>query len=77
VSNSGRLKTILREVATLRGWDWHAELVVDPDYVLRRTDQIAATADSQILDQVQRWFNFAKYAIDSRVRDAWIVNLSQ
>ena len=77
VSNSGRLKTILRVVATQRGWNWHAELVVDPDYVLRRIDQIATTADSQILDQVQRWFNFAKYAIDLRVSDAWIVNLSR
>ena len=77
VSNSGRLKTILREVATERGWNWQAELVADPDYVLRRTDQIAATADSQILDQVQRWFNFAKHAVESRVRDARIVNLSR
>ena len=76
VSNSGRLKTILREVATQRGWNWHAELVADPDYVLRRTDRIAATSDSQILDQAQRWFNFARHAIELRIGDAWIVNLS-
>ncbi len=77
VSNSGRLKTILREVATERGWNWQTELVADPDYVLRRTDQIVATADSQILDQVQRSFNFAKHAVDLLVPDTWIVNLSR
>ncbi len=76
VSNSGRLKTMLREVGHAHSWRWYAELVPDPDSVLIRTDQIVASADSQILDKAQRWFNLARVAIDSRVRDAWILDLS-
>jgi hypothetical protein len=76
VSNSGRLKTMLRKVSAERSWRWYAELVPDPDSVLISTDQIVASADSQILDNAQRWFNLARVAIDSRVRDAWILDLS-
>jgi hypothetical protein len=77
VSNSGRLKTMLRQIGDERGWKWYADLVPDPDPVLVRTDQIVASADSQILDKAQRWFNLARVAIDSRVHDAWIVDLSR
>ena len=52
VSNSGRLKTMLQEIATKQSWDWQVELVPDPDRVLRHADQIVATADSQVLDRV-------------------------
>ena len=76
VSNSGRLKTMLQEIGDERGWRWYAELVPDPDSVLIRTDQIVASADSQILDKAQRWFNLVIVAIDSRVRDAWVFDLS-
>ena len=76
VSNSGRLKTMLREIGEQRSWRWHAELVPDPDSVLICTDRIVASADSRILDAAQCWFNLARVAIDLRVRDAWILNPS-
>lgn len=76
VSNSGRLKTMLREAGEARGWPWDVELVPDPDAILKRIDKIVSSSDSQILDQAQRWFNLAKVAIDSRVGDAWIQDLS-
>lgn len=77
VSNSGRLKTMLQEIATKQSWDWQVELVPDPDRVLLHADQIVATADSQVLDRVVRWFNLARFTINLRVRDAWIVDLSR
>lgn len=76
VSNSGRLKAILREAAEQHGWNWQIELVADPDPILAECGQIVATADSEILNRADRWFNLAKLAIDSRVDDAWIVDLS-
>jgi len=76
VSNSGRLKTVLQEIAEERDWDWETRLVPDPDPLLIRADQIVATSDSQILDQAGRWFNLARIAIELRVPDAWIVDLS-
>ena len=77
VSNSGRLKTMIRQIGDERGWKWCADLVPDPDPVLVRTDQIVVSADSQILNKAQRWFNVARVAIDSRVHDAWILDLSR
>jgi hypothetical protein len=76
VSNSGRLKTMLRTISEEHGWPWRVELVPDPDAVLVHTDHIVASADSQILDHAPRWFNLARFAIDTRIGDAWILNLS-
>jgi hypothetical protein len=76
VSNSGRLKTLLRKIAGEHGWNWEAELTPAPDRVLCQSDQIIATADSHILDCARRWFNMARLAIESRIARAWIMDLS-
>ena len=74
---SGRLKTMLREISEERGWNWEIDLVPDPDPVLSQTDQIVASADSQILNEAERWFNLVRFAIETRVPDAWVVVLSR
>lgn len=76
VSNSGRLKTMLGEIAAERGWHWQIDLVPDPDKVLIECDQIVASADSQILDQAQRWFNLARTVIESQIPNHWVVELT-
>ena len=40
------------------------------------TDHIVATSDSQILDNAKEWFNLARLAIELRVPDVWVVDLS-
>jgi len=75
VSNSGRLKTILAESAAAAGWTWDIELVPDPDKILKEYQEIAATADSQILDAADRWTTLAAEIVASRVPDAWQVDL--
>jgi hypothetical protein len=76
VSNSGRLKTMLREAADEHGWPWQTDVVPDPDYVLCHTDRTVATSDSVILDHARAWLNLARSAIELRVPNAWIVDLS-
>lgn len=76
VSNSGRLKTTLREIAAGRGWDWEVELVFNPDAELIKTEATIATADSVILDAGGPWFNLVRRAVDERVPEAWILDLS-
>lgn len=76
VSNSGRLKTMLRQVGEEAGWRWQAELVPDPDPVLMRSTHTVASSDSRILDNASRWFNLAKAAIDAQVRGTWLIDLS-
>lgn len=66
VSNSGRLSQILAEVAAEHEWDWRAELVPDPDAILRTLPEIVVSADCAILDECPRWFNLAFHVVTLR-----------
>ncbi|MEN6495857.1 MAG: DUF434 domain-containing protein [Thermoguttaceae bacterium] len=74
VSNSGRLKQIMEEVAAAAGWRWSVELVPDPDPLLSKSPEIVVTADSAILDACHAWFNLARETIDRYVPQAWVVS---
>ncbi|MDY0167062.1 MAG: DUF434 domain-containing protein [Thermoguttaceae bacterium] len=78
VSNSGRLRALMEEVAQQHGWSWQIELVADPDRVLAcaAPDCILATADSALLDCCHRWINLARLAVEQSVPNAWIVDCS-
>ncbi len=76
VSNSGRLKALLREVAAERGWDWTVELVPNPDALLAISDGIVVTADSVILDRCGGWFGLAGEVVARRVPGAWLIDLA-
>jgi hypothetical protein len=75
VSNSGRLKTMLHEIAVRHNWNWNVELVFSPDAALKQTDKVIATADGVILDSCKQWFNLARHATDESVPQAWIIDL--
>lgn len=75
VSNSGRLRGLLLELADQRGWEWTVDLVPDPDPVLARSSVCVATADSQILDAVGGWVPLAAVAVTERVPGAWLLDL--
>lgn len=76
VSNSGRLRDLMLEVAADRGWEWRVELVNSPDKILRGINDIVATADSVILDHCQRWYNLARGVVNGAIRDARTMDLS-
>ena len=76
VSNSGRLKKIIEDLAGQRGWTWQVELVHDPDAELAQSDAIVATADSGILDLCGTWFNLARETVERHVPDAWVVRFA-
>lgn len=59
VSNSGRLRGLIRELAAARGWPWEAELAMNPDRVLAAAPDPVVTADHVILDHCRAWFNLA------------------
>ncbi len=73
VSNSGRLKRIMEDLAARRGWCWRVELVPSPDRLLVAADQLVATADSAILDRCRSWFNLAREVIVRHVPGAFVV----
>src|SRR5215470_10469627 len=75
VSNSGRLAQRIREMAAEQNWPWSVEVVMNPDKVLRSSDQIVVTSDSNILDGVKRWINLGEILIIQRLPEAWVVDL--
>jgi hypothetical protein len=76
VSNSGRLKGVIEEVARGHGWPWRVELVIDPDKPLAAAhEDLIATADSVILDRCGKWLPLARDVV-SRLPDVWRVDLS-
>jgi hypothetical protein len=76
ISNSGRLKRTLEELAGDRGWPWQVELVASPDRDLIATSAIVATADSGVLDRCGRWFNLARAVVERSAPMAWMIDLS-
>lgn len=76
VSNSGRLKSVILELAAEAGWDWDAELVFSPDAILSKTEQIVASSDSIILDRCRGWLNLVRVLVTEQIPNARIVDLS-
>jgi len=76
VSNSGRLKTIIEELAAQKCWQWSVELVHNPDLELAQSEAIIATADSGILDLCGAWYNLARAVVDEHAAGAWIADLA-
>lgn len=78
VSNSGRLRALILEIAAKAGREWRVELVPSADAALKKggDEVIVATADSAILDAVPHWFNLGNAIIDAHIPGAWLVDLS-
>ncbi|MEO1031134.1 MAG: DUF434 domain-containing protein [Bacteroidota bacterium] len=74
VSNSGRLKTILRELAEQHGFDWTIILDHNPDKLLAESEAIVVSSDAWILDRAKRWLNLGAYIIEHDIKATTIVS---
>lgn len=63
VSNSGRLKGIMYEMAETHQFNWDIELDFNPDRVLAGIDAIVITSDGWILDEATAWTNLTEYIL--------------
>ncbi len=63
ISNSGRLKTHLREIAEQENFPWEIHLDNNPDKVLIDSDKIMISSDAWILEDGKKLFNLIKYII--------------
>jgi hypothetical protein len=77
VSNSGRILSVLGEIAIGKHWPWTVELVDNPDARLKVASRVVATADSAVLDRCEYWFNLARCIVEGRCPGARIVELSE
>jgi hypothetical protein len=84
VSNSGRLKKIINDLANEHNWSgfdrlttgWEVRLSFSPDAELIKTDVPVASSDSVILDSCKIWINFATEIIRQKLTYAIIIELS-
>jgi hypothetical protein len=76
VSNSGRLKTLIGELAGKSKWDWEIELLLSPDAELKKTDLVVASSDSVVLDGCKRWANLATEIIKRKFASVRVIDLS-
>jgi hypothetical protein len=76
ISNSGRLKGLILDVAREVGWKMDVKLTFSPDHVLSHTEHVIATSDGIVLDRCQRWVNLARQIIAKKIPQARLLDLS-
>jgi len=76
VSNSGRLKAFLLDLAKMQGWPWSVELEENPDNVLMHSKALVASSDSKILNHCNYWFNLTDYILQQSLPFAFLLNLN-
>ncbi|GAB5398862.1 MAG: DUF434 domain-containing protein [Aureisphaera sp.] len=73
VSNSGRLKTLLGQLAQEKDYDWTIELDYNPDKLLADSDRVVVSSDAWVLDRAGRWCNLAMELIESKISTMQVV----
>ncbi len=76
VSNSGRLKTLIGELARENDWDWEIQLLLSPDSELIKTTAVVVSSDSVVLDGCKRWVNLARAIIEEKLPETHLIDLS-
>ncbi len=76
ISNSGKLKQLTLKIAQKHNWNWDAQLVASPDFILSRTNEIVISSDSQILNKCSNWFNLSAELIPTYIPNAKIIDLN-
>ena len=75
VSNSGRLKSMLLEIAEANEFNWEVELLFNPDKALAESKEIVVSSDGWILDRAERWFNLGKILIEKHLKDVNVFDI--
>lgn len=76
VSNSGRLRTLITDLAEEHDWPWDVQLLLNPDAALKETPDIVATSDSVILDHCCKWVNLTEAIITEKLPETTVIDLS-
>lgn len=74
VSNSGRLKKVIENVAEENSWDWTVQLDPNPDRTLIKRPEIIVSADSFILNECSQWLNVTAIVVSSIDHSAIVVD---
>ncbi len=75
VSNSGRLKALIAQLAGENHWPWEVRLTISPDAELSKTEVIVVSTDSVVLDACQKWTNLAAEIITRGLPQTTVIDL--
>lgn len=67
VSNSGKLKQYIEEIAGQYHWPWEVTLKQSPDFALKEVSNPVVTTDGVILDHCHQWLNLGRWIIDELI----------
>lgn len=57
VSNSGKMKAEILEIANEKGWNWEGVLDFNPDKLIAQSEYIAVSSDAWILENASKCYN--------------------
>ena len=77
ISNSGKLKTMLLEIAAKQNFEWKVTLVNNPDLVLAESEEIIVSSDAWILDECKQWFNLGALLIEQYLETQNVIYAEQ
>ncbi len=75
VSNSGRLKTMLQDLAAAQGWPFRVRVERAADRALVESGALVASSDRGVLDRLERWSSLAREIVLAKIPAAWVVDL--
>ncbi len=75
VSNSGRLKTLIGQLAHEHNWPWEIRLTISPDAELSKMGTIVVSTDSVVLDACRKWTNLAAEIIMQKLPQTAVIDL--
>lgn len=76
VSNSGRLKTLLRETAELNGFKWNIILDNNPDTYVLEQNGVVVSSDAWVLDRADHWLNLGAHIIENKISNAEVIQFN-
>ncbi len=77
VSNSGRLKRLMLQLAAQHHWPWEVELVFSPDGALCEPhSHVVVSSDAAVLDRCRCWVNLNAELVPRCVPEVFLVRLA-
>lgn len=75
VSNSGRLRSSMEQLARDNRWDWQVLLDNNPDHVLAALKGVIVSADGVVLDRCFSHCQLAGHLLEQKIKDPWLIDL--
>ena len=79
ISNSGRLKKIIEELAEEKNWNWKVVLEKQADKSIvelsQKENHIVASCDAWVTIHASKWTNLCSFIVKNYIPSAWVLDL--